>query len=222
MTKKNSSTLIIVIIAALVIIGVAVFMYANKGAAPAAKPEAATPPAQQNNNKTTDTVALGFAATYSPDLFTESDTAAGALLSSAYTVTDNPSGLAGKEIVQDFSISFTVKQGSVLDTFKSENLFAFNTLFPDGTEKGFVEPNEPGWGKYSAGGRDGYQFTEGLEGINDSFVFLPLNKTHTLEVTLKFFDSSVVGMDQPAAKFPMIEQMNAFTSVMDSLTYTAQ
>jgi hypothetical protein len=87
-------------------------------------------------------------------------------------------------------------------------------------EKSYIAGPEPGWGKYSAGGRDGYEYTEGLEGINDIHAFLPLSKTETLEVVLKFFDSSVVGMKQPAAQFPMIEQLNAFGQVMDSLEFT--
>lgn len=99
---------------------------------------------------------------YPGEIFTSGLLASGGMvLKSTTTVTDNPSGEAGREIVHTFSIAFT-KGGPVRDEVVNQAPVAASN--PD-----FAQP-------VTVDGKQGYTFTMGAEGINRTITVLPLEE----------------------------------------------
>lgn len=162
---------------------------------------------------------LGFKINYPAEMFNVSESPSGVSLLSAYSITDNPSGIPGKEAVHVFSINFELKRTDILKAIETESSYAFSQIFPDGTMQNF-QVIDGFSDHFNSANRDGFSYLSGAEGLFIRYVFLPRNSNETLVVKFNHFDNSIFGSIPPDAGGISFEKQNEiFDTVMATLDF---
>lgn len=148
-----------------------------------------------------------------PVLFSVSSTMRGFILTSDHSVTDNPSGIPGKEIIHPFRVTIERVSSSLLATIKQQaGSSTFAILFPKGTLASF-NAEEGFSATTTVNGKIGYEYTAGIEGINETYVFVSQDATHTIKITLSWIGDFL----SPSIK--ETDQKNLFAEVLRGLTF---
>lgn len=182
--KKGFSIILVVIIIVIIAAVIWYFFFANK------KPRIEIPkslliPRVDGNLKEYKNDKYGFKLNYPEDIFHTSELPQGISLVSPYSVTENPSGLPGKETTHTFSIDFELKNLTLLDAVKEETPYLFTEMFPSGNIDSF-RVIKGLFSKFKIAGRDALSSTQGAEGINIQYVFAPKSENETLVIRFRY------------------------------------
>lgn len=153
---------------------------------------------------------LGITFEYPAKMFVINPTDNGILLSSQYSFISNPSGLEGKQMIHNFSISFQTYQKNILSAIKDDMPYVFDALFPKNSESSFAD--SPGYAKkIKIQNFPGYEINEGAEGINLKHVYLQISNSKTLVIKFRFIG------DMLNPRISQTQQEEIFTKILESI-----
>lgn len=160
----------------------------------------------------------GFEVKYPSDTFKVVDIEDSVVLQSSYFITDNPSGIPGKDRNHTFSIGFDVQYSNILDTIKQRSPYAFSQIFPTGTLEDFKVIDN--FSKYfNVADRHGFSFSSGNSGIYIDYAFLPKNSSETLVILFNNFNNRDFGSFPESANISLEKQNEIFNSVIATLQF---
>lgn len=176
------------------------------------------PDASKIENGTYTDKTAGISVNYPNDIFSVSKTANGFALASQYYVRENYKGTPDGQFDHFFQIEFEKQSLGIMDAIEQYDAYgdAFMQSFENATISGF-KPSESAK-NYSAGGKNGFLFTMGLEGTNTDFIFLPVSDKETLVVKKSYFTDFLSANVKPSP-FSEQQEASAFDEVMASLKF---
>jgi hypothetical protein len=182
------------------------------------QPSSISPHAEKPGWETYKNNQLGFSVSYPTEVFRVAESDVGVTLLSSYSITDNPSGLLGKEIEHVFSINFELLRTDILSAIKTESSYAFYQIFPNGTIESFKVID--GFSStFRSANRDGFSYSSGAEGLGTKYFFLPKNSSEILIIKFNNFDSKVFKDPTASADISLEKQNEIFNAVMVTLDF---
>jgi hypothetical protein len=164
---------------------------------------------------------LGIGFDYLDDKFELIEDANKVVLQSAYVVVENPSGIQGNESKHSFSIGFEVIKDELFNTMKNQSESAYSIMFPEGVESGLHE--EADFSSYeNIANKQGYSYSEGVEGINQKHIFLPMDSDETLVITFSYITDFLrdQATQQSGEYISEKDQKELFQSIIETLKFT--
>ncbi|HNY97675.1 MAG TPA: hypothetical protein PKM84_00960 [Candidatus Pacearchaeota archaeon] len=156
--------------------------------------------------------AYGIELKYPSNIFKISETEGEIIFYSPYSFVGTFSGDMKDKFVHNFSVTFKIDKTDILEAIKKNIPFGYLSSFPGKTLQSFTKVD--GFSSsYSLGGKSGYAFWEGAEGVMTQYVFAPKSDKETLVVKFKYIADSL------KPKISQQEQNRIFGNMMGSFLF---